>query len=147
MGRDRTMERLAAEWWWPGMYTDVYRWCAKCEHCQRENKPSAINAWVRTELYLRPFRALQMDTVVCTMGEQSRGAGRLTGATRILTVICLFSRWVWLIPIVKSDAKTIARALLENVSWILRGSRRSYGRTTHRSSWLTSCVSSTRCSR
>ena len=65
MGRDRTMERLAAEWWWPGMYTDVYRWCAKCEHCQRENKPSAVNAWVRTELYLRPFRALQMDTVQC----------------------------------------------------------------------------------
>ena len=45
VGRDRTMERLAMAWWWPGMCTDVMRWCAGCERFQRENRPTARTAW------------------------------------------------------------------------------------------------------
>ena len=33
----------------------------------------------------------------------------------ILTCICCFSRWVWLIPIPDTSAETIAKALLERV--------------------------------
>ena len=97
------------------MYTDVMRWCAGCEHCQRENRPTSQAAWTRTELYSRPFRALQFDMVTCSQTETGAGKGRKTGALHILTVICLFSRWVWLIPIKTKSAKDIAKALLEKV--------------------------------
>ena len=108
------MERIAQGLGWPEMYSDISRLCAGCEHCQRENRHTAHTAWTRTELYSRPFRALQMDTVTCS-NDAGQHSGNVTGARHILTVMCMFSRWVWLIPIVEKSAKVIAKALLERV--------------------------------
>ena len=108
LGRDRTLERLEREVWWKGMYEDVRRWCSACEQCQSERGTSGVSAWTRTELFPRPSRALQFDTVSCN----SDGA---TGAKYVLTAICCFSRWCWLCPIRDRTAETIANTLLTRV--------------------------------
>jgi hypothetical protein len=106
VGRERTMEMLERDFYWAGMREDVRRWCKVCVHCQGERAHSGLSAWTRTELYSRPFRVLQYDTVTC------RKVGE-TGARYVLTVIDCFSRWVWLLPIEEKDAETIAKGLMQ----------------------------------
>ena len=65
-----------------------------------------MSAWTRTTLYSRPFRALQFDTVAMPAAENYH---------HVLTVICLFSRWCWIIPIEKRSGEEIGAALLHHV--------------------------------
>ena len=113
LGRDKTFHRLERDWWWPGMYSSVVDWCRHCIPCQKENSRTGVTAWSRTEFYDRPFRVLQFDIVLCS--EYGGEGGNMTGAKYILTVICCFSRWPWLIAIPDKSAEVVARALLERV--------------------------------
>ena len=106
MGRDTTMDRLERDWWWPGMYRDVCECCKHCEICQREHARSGASAHTRTQLFTRPFRDVARNEGV---------EGSVTGAKYILTAICCFSKFPWLVPIPDKQAKTVARALLERV--------------------------------
>ena len=106
-GRERTMDCLERDFWWPGMYSDVRRWCQACETCRGERGQSGVSAWTRTELYTSPFRVLQFDTITC----DTAGAG----SRYVLTVVCCFSRWAWLCPIRSRDAATVADVLLTRV--------------------------------
>ena len=71
-GRERTYESIARDFWWPGMYQDVKRWCQKCEFCRAERGATSQSAWTRTELYSCPFRVLQFDTITCEDEEKSK---------------------------------------------------------------------------
>ena len=68
-----------------------------------------MSAWTRTELYSRPFRVLQFDTVTCRSQDGQ-------GAKYILTVIDCFSRWPWLIPLKDRTAVDIAESLITKVT-------------------------------
>jgi len=119
LGVDKTVNRIWKDWYWPGLYDDVDRWCRSCDLCRGEKAHNAVSAWSRTELYSRPFRVLQIDTVACKPGSNTKPKGKVAdrdhGMKHILTCICCFSRWVWLIPIPDTSAETIAKALLERV--------------------------------
>ena len=112
VGRERTYEILSKDFWWPGMYEDVRRWCKNCEQCTRERGVAGTTSFSRTQFYSRPFRVLQYDTVKCREEEDS-------GVKYILTVICCFSRWCWLIPLVTKGATEIAKGLF--ISCFLSG--------------------------
>ena len=112
VGRERTYEILSKDFWWPGMYEDVRRWCKNCEQCTRERGVAGTTSFSRTQFYSRPFRVLQYDTVKCREEEDS-------GMKLILTVICCFSRWCWLIPLVSKSATEIAKGLF--ISCFLSG--------------------------
>ena len=74
-------------------------------------------------MYSRPFRVLQFDTVSCKPAMSAEEASKRPGAKHvpprkhdynyILTVICCFSRYVWLIPLKTRSAEEIVQALLE----------------------------------
>ena len=68
------------------------------------------SAWTRTEIYSRPFRVIQFDTVKATPADHSEA-----DYNYVLTAICCFSRFCWLIPIKDRGAETIGKALLERV--------------------------------
>ena len=105
-GRDATIEVIRASWFWPSLVEDVWNWCKSCTRCQEESGHTAHQAWTRTTLYSRPFRAIQMDTVEVP---------HVNGFTCLLTVIDLFSRWVWIIPLMDKTGETIGEALLSRV--------------------------------
>ena len=98
-GRERTMELIARDYWWPGMYKDIRAWCKTCEFCRGEGGATGVAAWTRTELYTCPFRVLQFDTITCD-------------EKYVLTCVCCFSRWVWLVVIPDRKAETIAKGSL-----------------------------------
>ena len=101
LGRDKTYMRLERDWWWPGMYADVMSWCKHCLPCQQEQSRTSQSAWSRTEFYDRPFRVLQFDLVTCA--DHGGNEGDLTSAKYILSCICCFCRWPWLIPVVNKS--------------------------------------------
>ena len=78
-GRERTMDNVSRDFWWPGMYGDVRRWCNKCEFCRAERGAIGLSAWTRTELYSCPFRVMQFDHITCA-------------DKYVLTCVCCFSR-------------------------------------------------------
>ena len=108
-GRERTVSKLTRDWWWPGLYESVGTWCTLCRLCQQENAPVSISTHARTEVFFRPFRVIQFDTIKC----QSRDDDAHT--KYVLTAICAFSRDCWLIPLSDKSAPSIARGLFENV--------------------------------
>ncbi len=113
LGAEKTVLRIEKDWYWPGLYTDVDAWCAHCDLCRGEKGHAALSAWSRTELYSRPFRVIQFDTVECAPADAELQPDH--EMKYILTAICCFSRWVWLVPIPDKTAETIGRALLERV--------------------------------
>ena len=114
LGAEKTARRILQDWYWPGVYDAVDRWCSMCDLCRGEKGPSAVSGWARTELYSRPFRVIQFDTVNCTPADKEKDPPP-HGMQYILTAICCFSRWVWLVPIPDKSAETVGRALLERV--------------------------------
>ena len=98
-GRERIAEMIQRDFWWPGLYSDVWRWCAKCEFCRAEKGANGVSAWTRTEMYTCPFRVLQFDTITCR-------------SKHVLTCVCCFSRWVWLVLTENRKAPDIARGLM-----------------------------------
>ena len=114
VGREQTFERLRADWFWKTLRKDAYAWVSKCEHCRGNSGVPFVSAWTRTTLYSCPFRALQFDIVTCPKDT-------VTGYEYVLTVICLFSRWCWAIPLASKDASVIGAALIRHVlgPWML----------------------------
>ena len=101
-GRDRCLELMSRDVWWPKMYSDVRKWTASCEVCLADRGAPGVTAWSRTQFYDRPFRCIQMDNIQCKH-------------RFVLTFVDAFSRWCWLIPSEGKDGPTVAKALLENV--------------------------------
>ena len=106
-GRERTMDARSRDFWWPGLYGDVRRWCQKCEFCRAERGATGLSAWTRTQLYSCPLRVLQFDTITCEDPKKYK-----KGAKYVLTCVCCFSRWAWLVPIADKTAETIAKGLM-----------------------------------
>ena len=78
-----------------------------CQVCRSERGHSGTSAWTRTEFYSRPFRVLQFDTITCN-GDEG-------GSRYVLTCVCVFSRWCWLVPVARKDAVSIANGPVHHV--------------------------------
>jgi hypothetical protein len=116
LGSDITAERIKKDWHWRGLYADVDKWCSRCDLCKGEKGHTATSGWTRTELYSRPFRVIQFDTIECSkLGDGGAVAAAEHGMKHVLTAICCLSRFVWLIPIQDATAERVGRALLEHV--------------------------------
>ena len=50
-------------------------------------------------MYTCPFRVMQFDTITCE-------------TKYVMTCVCCFSRWPWLVPVSDKSAETIAKSLL-----------------------------------
>ena len=110
VGRNATIERLERTYWWPGLPDDVRQHCKKCQRCRERKGEIGYSSWSRTELADRPFRVIQIDCV-----GRIRPDGDVTGARFVLTVVCLFSRYCWLIPLVDNDSASVAKSLIDKV--------------------------------
>ena len=108
-GRDRTIELIERDFWWEGLYSDVCAWCKSCALCQATRARTGLSAARRVELYSHPFRVLQVDIVDVGESEECEGY------KNVLTAVCPFSRWAWLLPMRTRTAPEVAVLLVTRV--------------------------------
>jgi len=108
-GRERTMELLTRNFYWPNMEKDVRKYCNECDNCQRMKAPRHAKYRLShpLELVSKPWTHISTDFI--TDSPESEGF------TMILVVVDHFTKMAYFIPLGKKDSRTVARAYLENV--------------------------------
>ncbi|XP_064177503.1 uncharacterized protein LOC135247687 isoform X1 [Anguilla rostrata] len=73
LGYEKTLNRIMARFYWPGIWVDVRRWCASCPECQLVNSPAIPKA---------PLRPLPLMEVPFEREWGWTSSGHLIGARR-----------------------------------------------------------------
>ena len=108
IGQKKMLAAMRPRFWWKGWSKQVAEYVRSCHHCQlykalRRLQPSAILPFHAPH----PFETLGIDLI----GPFPRARGKCY----VLTVLCHFGRWLWLLPLPSKSAKHVARALYEHV--------------------------------
>ena len=107
VGYPKLADVLKKRFYWPQMDTDAQKFVAGCRICKAvKGIPAGSVSW-RSERYTAPMRALQID-LVGPIKPTTR-----SGNNMVLTVIDMFTLWLWLCPISGKSAETVAWALLQ----------------------------------
>lgn len=104
-GVERTLELLRQWCHWPGMSSDVARWCQSCERCQiAKNTQPAARGFMGHLLASRPNKILAMDF---TMLEPTHN-----GIENVLVMTDVFTKYTLAIPTRDQQAPTVAQVLV-----------------------------------
>ena len=110
MGYDKTLNRIMARFYWPGIRGDVRRWCASCPECQLVNPPAIPRAPLRPlPLMQVPFERIGMDII----GPFHRSA---RGYRFVLVLVDYATRYPEAVPLRNISAKSVAQALFQVIS-------------------------------
>ena len=108
LGIRKTLDRILLNFYWPGMFGDVRRFCKSCDICQRTvAKGTITRAPVQNmPLVNVPFQKMSMDIIgpIAPMSDRRH--------RYILTVVDFATRYPEAIPLREIDAETVAEALL-----------------------------------
>ena len=102
---EATAERLARNFYWPRMGTQIHEWVKTCEICQRADKPTKNNP-LRPIKVSEPFELIGMD-LIGPLPETVQGNKYIIVLTEYLT------KWVEAKPLTNKRAETIAEFLHE----------------------------------
>uniref|UniRef100_A0A671VB87 Gypsy retrotransposon integrase-like protein 1 n=1 Tax=Sparus aurata TaxID=8175 RepID=A0A671VB87_SPAAU len=104
-GVGRTLELLRQQCYWPGMSTDVKRWCQTCERCQvAKDSGPPVRSFMGHLLASEPNEILAMDF---TMLEPTHN-----GLENVLVLTDVFSKYTLAIPTRDQRASTVAQTLV-----------------------------------
>ena len=103
MGIAKPLDRIAAHFSWPGLSSDVRKFCATCPQCQ------LVARKLRLEVVTEPFKKIAIDIV----GELPRST---SGYKYILTIVDYATRYPEAIPLRTTSSKAIADALIQYFS-------------------------------
>ena len=110
LGYDKTLNRIMARFYWPGIRAEVRRWCASCPECQLVNPPAIPRAPLRPlPLVEVPFDRVGMDII----GPLERSA---QGYRFVLVLIDYATRYPEAIPLRNISARSVAQALFHVIS-------------------------------
>lgn len=109
LATQRTRERLWFDFYWPGMSSDVKRFCQSCDRCQRMCPRSRVKKAPMEKMPLVgvPFYRVAVDLVGPIM-PASEGGHRY-----ILVMVDYATRYPEATPLKNIDTVTVAEALLE----------------------------------
>ena len=108
MGRDRTWDRVRAMVWWPGVQSDVAKYVADCDICQRVKHSKKGKAPLqKTEFPNRPFQRIQIDFVGPIQASVPEGF------TYVLAMQDVLTRYVKLVATSDNAAETVVRVLID----------------------------------
>ncbi|KAL2089206.1 hypothetical protein ACEWY4_016105 [Coilia grayii] len=107
LGSVKTLERVAARFHWPGLYTDVQQYCKSCPTCQLSSsykvRPSPLKS---LPIIGTPFHRIGVDIV--------GPLERTRSGHRFILVVCDYAtRYPEAFPLRKVTAGAIARTLLQ----------------------------------
>ena len=110
-GREPTLERVEARYYWPSMKKDVAEFVKHCNPCQQVKITQTIKPVIaRIKVPDKRFSDLQVDVV-----------GPMTPSHSMRYLFTVFdrtSRWVEAVPMQEANAKSCAMALIDG--WIQR---------------------------
>ncbi|XP_065921901.1 uncharacterized protein [Magallana gigas] len=114
LGTQRTLARVTSEFWWPGIQSDVRRFCQSCDICQRTVHKGKIKKVPLERMPLKdePFQRVAVDLV----GPLSPITDK--GNRYILTLVDYATRYPEAIALPSIETERIAEALLEMFSRI-----------------------------
>ena len=108
LGANRTLEKVAARFFWPGMGKDVTHHCETCEACQRRSSPTPLlQASLRTDAYSRPFERVAIDITEMPIS--------IRGNRYALVVMDYFTKYVYTYAMPNQTAETVSDCLLDMV--------------------------------
>uniref|UniRef100_A0A8P4KG28 Gypsy retrotransposon integrase-like protein 1 n=1 Tax=Dicentrarchus labrax TaxID=13489 RepID=A0A8P4KG28_DICLA len=109
MGYEKTLNRIMARFYWPGIRADVSRWCASCSECQLVNQPAIPRAPLRPlPLVEVPFERIGMDLI--------RPFHRSARGYRFVLVLVDYATRYPEVPLRTISAKGVAQALFQVIS-------------------------------
>ncbi|XP_061764252.1 uncharacterized protein K02A2.6-like [Nerophis ophidion] len=110
MGYNKTLNRVMARFYWPGMRADLRRWCTACPDCQLVNSAATHRVPLRPlPLIEVPFERIGVDLV-----------GPFHPSTKgyrfALVLVDYATRYPEAVPLRSISAKSVAQALFQVVS-------------------------------
>ncbi len=107
MGDKKCKYVIAQKFTWPGMMSDIMKWCRSCVTCQKQSKVKPRRAPMGiTPIATEPFESVAVDLV----GPFPRSK---SGYKYLLTMICLASRYPEALPLKSITADEVAEGLVE----------------------------------
>ena len=100
--------RIKEHCWWPNLARDCESWTRRCVHCRAIKGKVVGSSVLVSQRYTSPFRILQIDLITDLRPESE-------GCLHVLSCVDGFSLWLWLVPLDKKDAGTVAAALYLHV--------------------------------
>jgi hypothetical protein len=108
-GVEKTVERIKQRFYWPGIHKDVQNWINDCLPCVAKRKPEAnTDHLLSIPIEPVPFARVGIDILGPLPATKS-------GNRYILTCTDHFTKYALAFPLVKTDANTIAKVLVEEV--------------------------------
>lgn len=107
LGSEKTKDRLLRNYYWPGIFRDVARYCASCTECQKTAKRQSKNKaeLIPMPVIEEPFRRIAMDMV--------GPLPRTKAGNRYVLVVCDYAtRYPEAIPVKSMEADVIADELV-----------------------------------
>lgn len=109
LGIKKTSDRILSCFYWPGVTTDIKRWCKSCDVCQRTVPKGRVTKIPLGKMPLMnfPFERIAIDLVGPIVPVSARGN------RYILTVVDYATRWPEAVAIPDINTETVADSLLE----------------------------------
>ncbi|PIK41284.1 hypothetical protein BSL78_21861 [Apostichopus japonicus] len=109
LGTKKTIDRIQAYFYWPGLQADVKRYCASCDICQRTFPKGKVQRVPLDKMPLidTPFRRIAVDLV----GPISPVSER--GNRYILTIVDFATRYPEAVALPRIESERVAEALVE----------------------------------
>ena len=107
LGFSKVYAKIAAAYYWPGMYADIKRYCQGCLSCALRKAVQHTRVMGRHFTPVSaPFERISIDIVGAQAYKKTA-----SGNTCILTIIDHFTSWVEAIPLPDSTGPVVADAL------------------------------------
>uniref|UniRef100_A0ABD2X0U4 RNA-directed DNA polymerase n=1 Tax=Trichogramma kaykai TaxID=54128 RepID=A0ABD2X0U4_9HYME len=96
LGAKKTYDRLACEYWWPGMWYAVEEYCNSCDVCQRYKVPQTGPKGLMTRRVVdRPWAVVAADMMEFPRSKNQN--------KYLLVFQDLFTRWIEIVPLRKAN--------------------------------------------
>ncbi len=110
-GQERTLALIRRRCFWPGMATDVERWCKKCERCTVAKRPiPKVRPTMGTLLAEKPLDILAIDFTILERSTDGR--------ENVLVMTDVFSKMVQAVPCRDQKSTTVAKILVKE--WFMK---------------------------
>ena len=107
-GVKKTLFNTKMRFWWPGMKSDVTRWCRRCSECQCRNPRSGARISLHQDPVGSPMERMAMD--ILSFKDVTDN-----GNTCVLVVTDYFSKWTEAFALPNHQAITVADTLVTEV--------------------------------